>query len=205
MKSTGKQVFLSASRSGFHVSVEKNRVQESTERSEEHEFARRVHDDVFSTMSEECPSRRHGDVLQVRRSTTIHIKEGTHMATKKTAAKPAAKATKGAKTESKPAAKAESSKLGKTQMVDLLASRSGLSKKDAAHAFDTLGDILVEALRSGQTVGMPGLGTFSVTATAERQGVRPGTTERITIPAGKKVRFKVASTLKSGLGLSDAG
>ncbi|WP_045235240.1 HU family DNA-binding protein [Deinococcus pimensis] len=126
------------------------------------------------------------------------------MATKKSAAKPAAKAAKpAAKAESKPAAKAESSKLGKTQMVDLLASRSGLSKKDAAHAFDTLGDILVEALRSGQTVGMPGLGTFSVTATAERQGVRPGTTERITIPAGKKVRFKVASPLKAAIGATE--
>jgi DNA-binding protein HU-beta len=122
------------------------------------------------------------------------------MATKKTAAK---SATPEAKPAAKPAAKAESSRLGKTQMVDLLASRSGLSKKDAASAFDTLGDILVEALRSGQTVGMPGLGTFSVTATAERQGVRPGTSERITIPAGKKVRFKVASPLKAAIGSAE--
>lgn len=64
-------------------------------------------------------------------------------------------------------------------------------------------DVVVDALRSGKSVGLPGLGTFSVTSTAERQGVRPGTSERITIPAGKKIRFKAASTLKSSLGVSE--
>ena len=41
-------------------------------------------------------------------------------------------------------------------------------------------------------MGLPGLGTLSVRATAARQGVRPGTREEITIAAGKKVRYKVA-------------
>ena len=43
-----------------------------------------------------------------------------------------------------------------------------------------------------------GLGTLSVKATA-RTGVRPGTSRKIQIPAGKKVAFKVASTLKDNL------
>ena len=115
------------------------------------------------------------------------------------------KASKGKKTASAPAApaKAENSKLGKTQLVELIAERTSLTKKQAAEVFDTFGDVIVSALKDGKTVGMPGLGTFAVKATAERQGVRPGTSERITIPAGKKVSFKAASTLKSALGAGE--
>ncbi|GEM47574.1 hypothetical protein GCM10008938_08990 [Deinococcus roseus] len=90
-------------------------------------------------------------------------------------------------------------KIAKTQLVDLVASKTNLNKKQAGEAISALLDSVVEALRTGKSVGLPGLGTFSVTQTAERQGVRPGTNERITIPAGKKVRFKVASTLKTDL------
>ena len=92
-----------------------------------------------------------------------------------------------------------SNKIAKTQLVDMVADKSSLNKKQAGEAVATVLDAIVEALRSGKSVGMPGLGTLSVTNTASRQGVRPGTSERITIPAGKKVRFKVATTLKGSL------
>lgn len=49
-------------------------------------------------------------------------------------------------------------------------------------------------------MGLPGLGTFSVKQTAALTGVRPSTSERIQIPAGRKVAFKVAHTLKGLLG-----
>ena len=60
-------------------------------------------------------------------------------------------------------------------------------------------EVVVEALKSGKAVGLPGLGTLSVRATAARQGVRPGTSEKITIAAGKKVGYKVALDLKKSL------
>jgi len=56
-----------------------------------------------------------------------------------------------------------------------------------------------EALRAGQTIGLPGVGTLSVKATAARTGVKPGTAEKIQIPAGKKVSFKIATDLKKSL------
>ena len=130
------------------------------------------------------------------------------MATRKSDANPAPKKTTAKKeapqtpapVEAKPEAKTPTSKLAKTQIVDLLSQKASVSKKQAAEVFDSFGDVVVEALRSGQTVGLPGIGTLSVTETKERQGVRPGTSDRITIPAGKKVRYKVASTLKGSLG-----
>ncbi|MFC3861334.1 HU family DNA-binding protein [Deinococcus antarcticus] len=100
----------------------------------------------------------------------------------------------------KPAARpAASNKIAKTQLVEMVADKSSLNKKQAGEAVATVLDSIVAALRSGKSVGLPGLGTLSVTKTAARQGVRPGTSERITIPAGKKVRFKVATTLKGSL------
>ncbi|GGJ66927.1 HU family DNA-binding protein [Deinococcus aquiradiocola] len=97
------------------------------------------------------------------------------------------------------AAPTEVEKLGKTALVDLVAGQTALSKKEAAEAIDAVLDIIATSLKSGQTVGLPGLGTLSVKATAARTGVKPGTSEKVQIPAGKKVAFKVATTLKAGL------
>ena len=74
-------------------------------------------------------------------------------------------------------------KLCEAGPVEQIGTRTILSRTQAAS---------VVALKSGKTVGLPGLGTLSVRATAARQGVRPGTREEITIAAGKKVRYKVA-------------
>ncbi|MEW6422275.1 MAG: HU family DNA-binding protein [Deinococcota bacterium] len=92
-----------------------------------------------------------------------------------------------------------SGKIAKTQIVDQVADRTSLSRKQASEAVATILDTIAQALREGKTVGLPGLGTLSVTETAARTGVRPGTSERIHIPAGKKIRFKVATTLKGNL------
>ena len=117
---------------------------------------------------------------------------------KTTAAKPATKtATKApVKTAAQPAA---STKIGKTELTDQISTSASLSKKDAGAALNAALDAVAEALKAGQTVGLPGVGTLSVKATAARQGVRPGTSEKIQIPAGKKVSFKVAADLKKSL------
>ncbi|GGJ74538.1 HU family DNA-binding protein [Deinococcus aquiradiocola] len=120
--------------------------------------------------------------------------------TKPAAAKAPAKAAKpAAKAAPKTAAADKSEKIAKTQIIDMVADKTSLNKKQAGEAVASMLDVVVEALKGGKSVGLPGLGTFSVAKTAARQGVRPGTSEKITIPAGKKVRFKVASTLKTGL------
>ena len=118
------------------------------------------------------------------------------------ASKPAASKS----TAKKPAAKAapkrgatSSGKIAKTQIIDMVADKTSLNKKQAGDAVATMLDAIVGALKGGQSVGLPGLGTLSVAHTAARTGVRPGTSQKITIPAGKKVRFKVASTLKGTL------
>ena len=120
--------------------------------------------------------------------------------TKPAAKAPAKAAPKAAaKAAPKAAASDKSEKIAKTQISDMVADKTSLNKKQAGEAVASMLDVVVDALKGGKSVGLPGLGTFSVAKTAARQGVRPGTSEKITIPAGKKVRFKVASTLKTGL------
>jgi DNA-binding protein HU-beta len=84
-------------------------------------------------------------------------------------------------------------------MTDMIVTKAGLSKKDAGAALNAALDAVAEALKAGQTVGLPGVGTLTVKATAARTGVRPGTSEKIQTPAGKKVSFKIATDLKKSL------
>ncbi|THF67736.1 DNA-binding protein [Deinococcus sp. Arct2-2] len=120
----------------------------------------------------------------------------TKKAAKAPAKKPAAAAAPAPAPQAVPA---ESTKLGKAQLVDLMADQSTLTKKQSDDVFSSMLDLIVEALKGGKSVGLPGLGTLSVKDTAARTGVRPGTSDKIQIPAGKKVAFKVATTLKSSL------
>lgn len=90
-------------------------------------------------------------------------------------------------------------KMGKAQLVSAISEKTGLTRVQTEQVVSAVLDTLVTGLKNGQSIGLPGLGTLSVKDTAARTGVRPGTTERIEIPAGKKVSFKVATTLKGTL------
>ena len=90
-------------------------------------------------------------------------------------------------------------KVAKAELAARISEKTGLSRKQAGDVVAAATDLMVGALKEGRVVGLPNLGTFSISHTSERQGVRPGTTERITIPAGKKVRFKISTGLKEEL------
>ncbi|WP_261664479.1 HU family DNA-binding protein [Deinococcus sp. Marseille-Q6407] len=90
-------------------------------------------------------------------------------------------------------------KVAKAELASRISEQTGLSRKQAGEVVTSAVSLMVDALKEGRTVGLLGLGTFSISPTAQRQGVRPGTTERITIPAGKKVRFKISTGLKDRL------
>ncbi|WP_407572406.1 HU family DNA-binding protein [Deinococcus altitudinis] len=90
-------------------------------------------------------------------------------------------------------------KAGKTKLTVLMVTQAGLTRRDARAGLNAALNAIAEALKAGQTVSLPGVGTLSVKATAARTGVHPGTHEKIQIAAGKKVSFKVASDLKKTL------
>lgn len=88
----------------------------------------------------------------------------------------------------------------KQEFVDRVASKSGLSKRDAASAVDAFLESVTEALKAGDQVSFTGFGKFSTAHRAARQGVnprRPG--EKVHIPAATVPKFSAGSSLKSAL------
>ena len=95
---------------------------------------------------------------------------------------------------SKTASKPET--LSIAELAASLAEGQDLSKARAKAIIDTLRDQVVETLLAGNRVSLFGLGTFEVRPTKAKMGRNPKTGEKIEIPAGRKVVFKVAKGLK---------
>lgn len=88
---------------------------------------------------------------------------------------------------------------GKADIVDCVASRADLSKKQAADALDAVFDCIIEMLAEGDRVQISGFGSFSVSERAAREGRNPATGERIMIAASKSARFKQGKSLKDAV------
>lgn len=86
--------------------------------------------------------------------------------------------------------------MNKTQLVEVIAQKTGLKKKDVDTAVSALVDATVSALSEGEKVQISGLGTFSVKSKAARTGRNPKTQAVISIPASKTATFTVSKTLK---------
>ena len=89
--------------------------------------------------------------------------------------------------------------MNKSDLVDAVASSSGLSKADAGRAVDSIVETVTGALQSGDTVSLVGFGTFSVRDRAARQGRNPRTGETIQIKASKNPAFKAGKALKDAV------
>lgn len=88
---------------------------------------------------------------------------------------------------------------GKADVVDVVAEKTGLSKKQAAEAFDAAIDAISAQLKKGERVQVPGFGSFNVSKRAARKGRNPKTGAAITIKASKNVRFRAGKELKEAL------
>ena len=73
----------------------------------------------------------------------------------------------------------------KSEFVDQVAARSGLSRKDAGEAVDAALETIQDALERGSDVTFSGFGKFHVTERSARQGVNPATGEKIQIAASQ--------------------
>jgi DNA-binding protein HU-beta len=87
----------------------------------------------------------------------------------------------------------------KAEFVDRVASKSGLSRRDAGKAVDAFLESIQESLRQGESVSFTGFGKFSAQQRGERQGVNPRTGEKVTIQAATVPKFSAGSALKNAL------
>ena len=87
----------------------------------------------------------------------------------------------------------------KGELIAEFAKRTELSGAAANTAVNTIIEIITERLKKGDTVGITGFGTFSVSKRAARKGRNPATGEPIKIAATKTPKFSAGATLKSAV------
>jgi DNA-binding protein HU-beta len=89
--------------------------------------------------------------------------------------------------------------MNKSQLIDAVASDSGLTKADSARAIESLLGTVTKTLKKGDEVAITGFGKFSVVKRAARQGVNPRTGEKVKIKASKAPKFSAGATLKQAV------
>ena len=87
----------------------------------------------------------------------------------------------------------------KQDVVDAVANKTGMTKKDAGEAVEAVLDVVTSALRSGDAVTFTGFGKFSTSRRAERMGVNPRTGEKVLIRAANVPKFSAGSQLKASV------
>ena len=89
--------------------------------------------------------------------------------------------------------------MNKTQLIDVVATKTGLKKKDAEAAVNAVNEAIAEALAAGDKVQLIGFGTYEVKERAAREGRNPKTGETITIAASKAPVFSAGKALKDAV------
>ncbi len=86
--------------------------------------------------------------------------------------------------------------MNKPEMVNSIAIKSGLSKKDSEAALDAFVASVEDALKAGDKVSLVGFGAFEVRQRPARKGRNPKTKEEIMISASNAPVFKAGRGLK---------
>ena len=84
----------------------------------------------------------------------------------------------------------------KAELVDRVAKKTQLTKKDVSATVEALFETIQEALKAGEKVQVIGFGNFEVRERAARKGRNPQTGKEIKIKASKVPAFKAGKALK---------
>ncbi|HEX7038515.1 MAG TPA: HU family DNA-binding protein [Trueperaceae bacterium] len=91
---------------------------------------------------------------------------------------------------------ARSKTVSKADLVGEVVNATKLSRKAVKETVDALLDTMMSEIARGNKVTLTGFGSFEVRSRKARSGVRPGTKERIRIPASNYPAFKAGKSLK---------
>ena len=89
--------------------------------------------------------------------------------------------------------------MNKADLINALAAKNEISKKDAEKAVNSVLDLIGDALKNGDKVQIMGFGSFEVKERAARTGKNPATGESIQIAASKAIVFKAGKALKDSV------
>lgn len=90
-------------------------------------------------------------------------------------------------------------KLNRRDLVEIVAEKSHLSKRDAKAAIDCSIDIISKALMENTEVNITNFGVLTPKQRVSRDGTDPKTHQRITIKGKRTVSFRLAKSFKDEL------
>lgn len=89
--------------------------------------------------------------------------------------------------------------INKAELVDAVATKTDLSKKEVTAVIETMLDKITEEMRKGNKVTITGFGIFKTSKRAARQGRNPQTGATIKIPASTVPKFSAGKGLKEAV------
>jgi DNA-binding protein HU-beta len=89
--------------------------------------------------------------------------------------------------------------MNKDALVNAIAGKTELAKKDIELVIDTMTEAITAALKNGEKVTLTGFGTFRTSKREAREGINPQTKERITIAAMTVPKFTAGKVLKEAI------
>lgn len=89
--------------------------------------------------------------------------------------------------------------VNKKALVETVAEKLGMTKKDATVAVDTVFEEITNTLAQNGKVDISGFGKFEVAERPARMGINPATKEPLQIAASKAPKFKAAKAFKEAI------
>ena len=87
----------------------------------------------------------------------------------------------------------------KSQFMEVLASKTGMSKKDMVNVFTELAELAYSEVKKNGEFILPGFGKLVKVRRAARIGRNPATGEQIQIAAKTVVKFRLAKAAKDAV------
>lgn len=91
------------------------------------------------------------------------------------------------------------SKLNKSDLIELVAEKAHLSKRDAKAAIDSCFDLVIETLLKGEEVNITNFGVFQPKVRKSREGTHPKKHTPLIIKETHTISFRVAKELKGNI------
>lgn len=89
--------------------------------------------------------------------------------------------------------------MNKGELIEAIANDSGVTKADANRVINTFVNTVIDELKNGGQVVLPGLGSFSTGNRSARTGRNPQTGQAIQIKASRVAKFKPGKSLKEAV------
>ena len=86
--------------------------------------------------------------------------------------------------------------MNKGELVDAVAAKANITKKEALEVISAFLEVVTEAVANGDKVTLVGFGSFERRDRSQREGRNPKTNEPMTIPATKVPAFSPGKQFK---------